>query len=155
MITFDVYLDGAKRRRLTKIEIINRGRVGRNGKYRYEVKACDIGYGREVDPDTYRSTFFNHNYKDDLFVLIKKAMSELLKSGIESRRRIPADAYKQVEGSRYVTPELVKEHHTPSEAERFFKFMMGQTSCVHGIYPEDYERWLSQGMNSEQQGDWD
>jgi len=49
---------------------------------------------------------------------------------------------------------------TDREKTAFRRWMTGQTCCQSseggtGVYKWDYERWLSQGMKSEQGRDWD
>lgn len=60
-----------------------------------------------------------------------------------------------------VTLELIRKHHTDREVENFGEWIYGQTVVglpdgTGGIFIWDYERWLRQGMMTEQDArDWD
>lgn len=132
---------------ITKVQIINISHANLiSGTCKYQVIVCD---------GTDRSAIFLHKRTDDLFVLIQKAMKALLKSGIDSKKRIPPSEYVLTNGEPRVTLELVKKYHTPEEVGRFCKFMIGQTRDSGGIFPWDYERWINQGMRDCQLADFD
>lgn len=73
---------------------------------------------------------------------------------------IPNTEYIDVEGILVITYDLIKKHHTTEEFEDFVRWMRGQTCLMMpngeaGIYSWDYERWVKQGMDTEQGEDWD
>lgn len=74
---------------------------------------------------------------------------------------IPEHEYLEAYGIKFVTQELFEKYHTQEEITRFGEWFCGQTGIVAkdgtlGIYADDYERWASQGMGTEQRSaDWD
>ena len=60
-----------------------------------------------------------------------------------------------------VSFETVRKWHTQEEFDKFSEWMNGQTMGVSDdgvgmIYTHDYERWVCQGMKTEQNSnDWD
>lgn len=74
---------------------------------------------------------------------------------------IPIKEYGLEADMSYITFAQVREYHTKTEVEHFYKWMRGQTAMLlksghTGIYTHDYERWLSEGKKTEQNaGTWD
>jgi len=74
---------------------------------------------------------------------------------------IPKDKYKFDLGiGDYVTFAQVKEHHTEWEYLKFLEWMNGQTMGMAKdgtgvIYCCDYDRWVREGMKTEQGANWD
>jgi hypothetical protein len=84
----------------------------------------------------------------------------------KKENKIPKDQYYyHVEAKiPYITYELFKKFHSKSDLEQFQKWMYGQTCMliedgaidVVCVYTWDYERWLRQGKQAEQDPeDWD
>jgi len=139
-----------ERRTLSKVQITRIKQYSKHNKY--EVK---LGDGR--------LTTFRHDSGKDLFVCVKKALEALIKENLLSTRRIPPEEFKEDVDSSipYITFEMIEKYHTKEEVERFRKFMTGQTvtgvgkdnEC--GIFVCDYERWINEGMKSQQGFNWD
>ena len=51
--------------------------------------------------------------------------------------------------------EEMQSKLTPEQFKAFSEWMCGQTMSEHGIYPWDIDRWIKQGMKTEQGADWD
>lgn len=74
---------------------------------------------------------------------------------------IPTEEYGLESKIFYITYAQVKAYHTSEEYGRFCGWMNGQTAMLlksgeTGVYTWDYERWLREGKETEQNADtWD
>lgn len=141
--------DESKIRQVAKLQIINTGEKNKRG-YVYEARNCDVG------EDSYRMVPVSTAAETDLLYLIQKAIKEMQTNGIDLPRRVPKSEYVTADGVGACVPmDAVRKYHTTGEVDRFCKFMYGQTSCEHGVYSCDYERWLRGHMKNSQGADWD
>jgi len=49
----------------------------------------------------------------------------------------------------------IRDALTPNQWKTFEQWMQGQTCIEQGCYAWDFQRWVKQGMKSEQGKDWD
>ena len=148
--------DRTKTRQVGKLQIINTGKL-KTGLYGYTVLNCDVG------EDSFRcASFLTTGHEMDLFSFIQRSFRAMNVDGIDLPRHVPKSEYVKV--SNGDSPEtyflcvpwnMVEKYHTAGEYARFCKFMKGQTSCEHGVYSCDYERWLRGHMKNSQGADWD
>ena len=74
---------------------------------------------------------------------------------------ISSENYVDIHGVLCVTYLQVAEAHSEDEIEALNEWMHGQTCLLDeetgepAIYAWDYERWLRQGKQTEQDSDWD
>ncbi|MCH8057582.1 MAG: hypothetical protein IIB78_06925 [Proteobacteria bacterium] len=76
-------------------------------------------------------------------------------------KRIPENEYREEDGIKFVTKELIVKYHTTQEVKTFYEWFCGQTGLLAkdgslGVYVWDYERWLEEGrLDNQLSHNWD